>query len=403
MKKCLQNMNVRDKKVILRVDYNVPIQNGTILDDSKIKETLETIFYLISENCRVIILSHLGKIKSAADKEKNTLEPVSKRLSELLGREVFFSKENFGIAVEERVKSLQAGDILMLENTRFLDFPNRLESKCDSQLSLFWASLGDVFVNDAFGSAHRKHASNYGIAEHLPNCIGFLMQKEIGMLNRLVVHAIHPFVVIMGGAKIDDKILLMESMLSKCEYLLCGGGIANTCLYALGFEVGESLVCSDPAILARVRAMLLRYKDKIMLPLDVIVGSTYDKNYIRYKLINEVDTNDIILDIGVKTLNKYKTALDQAETIFLNGTVGLYENMKYANGTKELLNMLAQNKAITVIGGGDAAASVRNFGFEKDFTYISSGGGATLDYLATENLVALSVIGEEDSIETLDL
>ena len=403
MKKCLQNMNVRNKRVVLRVDYNVPMQNGLILDDSKIRETLETIFYLLNENCRIVLLSHFGKIRNENDKTKYSLEKVAERLKELVGEEVYFSKINFGPEVSKRVGLMKPREILMLENTRFMDYPNKLESKCDSQLSLFWASLGDVFVNDAFASSHRKHASTYGISLYLPSCIGFLMQKEIGALDRLVVHAIHPFTVIMGGAKIDDKISLIESLLPKCEHLLCGGGIANTCLSALGFKVGESIISLNPEIIERVKKILLEYKDKIMLPVDVIVGSTYDKNYVKYKLINEIDDNDVILDIGSRTLQKYKAVIDNSQTIFLNGTVGRYEDVRFANGTKELLNMITSSKAVSVCGGGDSASSVRNFGYGEKFTYISSGGGATLDYLATGHLVALEAIREENTIETLDM
>ena len=403
MKKCLQNMDVKNKKVILRVDYNVPVLNGKILDDSKIKETLETIYYLLSENCKIIILSHFGKIRNEFDKKKYSLEIVANRLKELIDQEVYFSKVNFGQEVVERVKMLKPKDILMLENTRFMDLPNKLESKCDMQLSLFWASLGDVFVNDAFATAHRRHASTYGISTYIPSCIGFLMQKEITMLDKLVVNAQHPFTVIMGGAKIDDKIELILSLLPKCEYLLCGGGIANTCLKALGFNVGESIVSRNPLVIQKVKEFLLKYKDKIMLPLDAIVGSTYDKNYVKYKLITDILDNDVIYDIGAKSLEKYKTAIDKSNTIFINGTVGMYEDMRFANGSKELLRLITSTKAITVSGGGDSASSVRNFGFENKFTYISSGGGATLQYLADGHLVALDPIKEEIEIETLDM
>ncbi len=404
MKKCLQNTNVLNKRVLLRVDYNVPIKDGKILDDSKIKATLETICYLLSENCKIIILSHLGKIKTESDKSKYSLKIVAERLKELLDKEVYFSHENFGVPVVDRVNALNGGEILMLENTRFLDVPGNLESGCDPQLSMFFASLADVFVSEAFGTAHRRHASNYGVTKYMESCIGFLMQKEIGMLNRLVIHPIHPFTVIMGGAKIDDKLELLEKLLPKCEHLLLGGGLANTCLKALGFSVGSSLSSNNYKTIKTVQDMLLKYKDKIMLPLDAIVGISYDKDYIKYKMINEIEPNEIILDIGVKTLEKYKTVINNSETIFLNGTVGMYENMRFANGTKELLNIITSSNAITVAGGGDAASSAYNFGCGYKFTYISSGGGATLEYLATETLPALDNISEEDdNIETLDL
>lgn len=404
MKKCLQNTDVLNKRVLLRVDYNVPIKDGKILDDSKIKATLETICYLLSENCKIIILSHLGKIKTESDKSKYSLKIVAERLKELLDKEVYFSHENFGVPVVDRVNALNSGEILMLENTRFLDVPGNLESGCDPQLSIFFASLADVFVSEAFGTAHRRHASNYGVTKYMESCIGFLMQKEIGMLNRLVIHPIHPFTVIMGGAKIDDKLELLEKLLPKCEHLLLGGGLANTCLKALGFSVGSSLSSNNYKTIKTVQDMLLKYKDKIMLPLDAIVGISYDKDYIKYKMINEIEPNEIILDIGVKTLEKYKTVINNSETIFLNGTVGMYENMRFANGTKELLNIITSSNAITVAGGGDAASSAYNFGCGYKFTYISSGGGATLEYLATETLPALDNISEEDdNIETLDL
>ena len=404
MKKCLQNTSVLNKRVLLRVDYNVPIKDGKILDDSKIKATLETICYLLSENCKIIILSHLGKVKTESDKSKYSLKIVAERLKELLDKEVYFSHENFGVPVVDRVNALKGGEILMLENTRFLDVPGNLESGCDPQLSMFFASLADVFVSEAFGTAHRRHASNYGVTKYMESCIGFLMQKEIGMLNRLVIHPIHPFTVIMGGAKIDDKLELLEKLLPKCEHLLLGGGLANTCLKALGFSVGSSLSSNNYKTIKTVQDMLLKYKDKIMLPLDAIVGISYDKDYIKYKMINEIEPNEIILDIGVKTLEKYKSAINNSETIFLNGTVGMYENMRFANGTKELLNIITSSNAITVAGGGDAASSAYNFGCGYKFTYISSGGGATLEYLATETLPALDNISEEDdNIETLDL
>lgn len=405
MKKCLQNMVIKDKKIILRVDYNVPMLNGKILDDSKIKLTLDTIYYLLSENCKIILLSHLGKVRNNNDKKKNTLEPVAMHLKALLNKEdVYFSKENYGVEVINRVNSMLPGEILVLENTRFMDVPNKLESNCDAQLAEFWASLGDVFVNDAFGCAHRAHASSYGISKYVPSCIGFLMQKELGMLNRLVLHPLHPFTVIMGGAKIDDKLELIENLLPKCDHLLCGGGIANSCLEALGFNIGESLATDEAKVIKKIQELLLKYKEKFVLPLDAVVGSTYDPSFAQYKLINKIMDNDIILDIGSKTLQKFSNVINSSETIFMNGTVGAYENMKFANGTKELLRILKKSEAIVVVGGGDASSSVNTLGYANAFTYTSSGGGATLEYIAKEHLIALDPIEEEeDSVEKLDM
>ncbi len=403
MKKCLQNVNVKDKRVILRVDYNVPIKNGKILDDTKIRETLETINYLVEENCKIILLSHLGKIKNKEDKEKYSLAPVANHLKELLQSEVYFTKEIMSEDLYARVEQLKPKEILMLENTRFADIPGKLESSCDIQLSMFWASLGEIFVNDAFGCAHRRHASNYGIAKHIESCIGFLMQRELYSLNKLVQNPEHPFVVVMSGAKIDDKIELLEKMIEKCDYLLCGGGIANTCLRALNFDIGQSLASFNPMTISKIQKIMLNNQEKIMLPLDAIVGTTYDENYVKYKLIDQIDDNDIILDVGLKTLEKYKTAINEAKTIFLNGTLGLYEDVRFANGTKEFFKMVTNSNAITIVGGGDSASAARNLGYENKFTYISSGGGATIDYLGTGTLIALDIIPEEVAIETLDL
>jgi len=404
MKKKLQSMQVRNKRIVLRLDYNIPLRNGVILDDSKIRSSLETIKYLLEQNCKIIILSHLGKIKSNGDKLKYSLEIAAAQLNNLLNTEEYFSKENYGLEITKRVSNMKEKEILILENTRFLDIPKKLESNCDPQLSEFWASLGDIYVNDAFGSSHRRHASTYGIAKYIPSCIGFLIQKELKALDNYIMNPEHPFTLVMGGAKMDDKISLIESLLPKCDYILCGGGIANTCLKALGLEIGESTASYNPEVYDKVKELLLKNKEKFVLPLDAIVGSTYDKDYIKYKLINDVDYNDVIYDIGTKTIEKFKSILEKSKTVFLNGTVGLYEDMRYANGTKELLEVLKNLNANIIVGGGDAASSVRTFGYENDVTYISSGGGATLDYLAKGTLEALDSIEEEDPvIEILDM
>ncbi len=401
MKQRIQNMNVKNKTVLLRVDYNVPLEGTKVLDDTKIKSSLETIEYLLKENCKIILLSHLGKIKSESDKTRYTLEPIANKLKELLKKEVYFSKVNFGPEVIKRVKELKPKEILMLENTRFLDLPQKLESKCDPQVSEFWASLGDIFINDAFGSTHRRHASTYGISEFLPSGIGFLIQKEIEMLEKNVIHAERPFTLIMGGAKLDDKIGLIEALLPKCDHLLLGGGIANTFLETLGFKIGESLTSESKEIKSKVKELLLKNKEKIKLPLDAIVGSTYDKNYIAYKLINKIEDNEMILDISAKTIEEYAPIINESKTIFLNGAVGLYENPKFANGTKELFELLKKSKAKVIVGGGDAVSSVKNLGYQKMPEFISTGGGATLEFLATQKLPALDAI--KDEIETLKL
>ena len=275
MFKKINEADLRDKTVLLRVDYNVPIQNNEILDDTKIKVSLKTINYLLENNCRIIILSHLGKIKSAKDKEKYSLEVVAQRLNELVNTQVIFSRYTRSPELDLKVKTLNNKEILVLENTRFEDYPNKLESNCDLGLAEYWASLADVFVMDAFATSHRRHASTYGIAKFIPSYLGFLVLEEEKMLNTYVLHPEGTFTIIMGGSKIEDKILLMEKLLSKCNYMLVTGGLANSCLKALDLNVGTSLATDDSATLERIKDMLVRYKDKISLPLDVIVSKSY--------------------------------------------------------------------------------------------------------------------------------
>lgn len=403
MFKTLRNTDIKNKRVVLRCDLNVPIKDGFILDDSKIKASLETINYLIENDCKIIILSHLGKVKTKADKAKNTLEPVYNRLRELLKREIYFSRETRAVNLYMQVESMLPKDVLLLENTRFEDLNGNLESGCDPQLSMYWASLCDVFVMDAFGTSHRKHASTYGISKYVPSCIGFLVEKELTCLDKFVINGKRPLTIVMGGAKIEDKIGLIEKFLDKCDYLLLTGGIANTFLKVLNINIGASLCSKNPEILEKVKNMLLNYRDKIMLPLDVIVANTYDENYVKYKKLNELDENDIILDCGNKTIEKYKTAIDESETVFVNGTMGKYEDIRFANGTKEFLRMLSLSNKILVAGGGDSVSAINNFGYSNAFTYLSSGGGATLEYLTTNKLPGLEGIDEDDEVEVLDM
>ena len=396
MYKTLRNTDVKDKRVVLRCDLNVPIKDGVILDDTKIKASLETINYLVEQNCKIVILSHLGKVKKKEDKAKNSLEPVYLRLKELLGRDIYFSRETRTVNMFMQVEALLPKDILLLENTRFEDLNGKLESGCDTQLSMFWASLCDVFVMDAFGSAHRKHASTYGISKYSPSCIGFLVEKELKNLNDYIINGRKPLTVVMGGAKIEDKISLIKSFLDKCDFLLLTGGVANTFLKVLNIEIGESLASKDPDILLEVKNILLKYRNKIMLPLDVIVTETYNKSYVEYKRLNELDPDDIIVDCGNKTIEKYQTAIDKSSTIFVNGTMGKYEDSRFANGTREFLEVLSKSGKVVVVGGGDSVSAVNQFGYSDSFTYLSSGGGATLDYLTDGKLVGLSGIDEEE-------
>lgn len=410
MYKTLKEMDIKGKKVVLRCDFNVPIKDGKILDDNKIVASLETIKYLIDNDCKVIILSHLGKIKEKSDLKKNTLVPVAKRLLKLLTSElnyknihVAFSNHTRSNVLKEKVDSLKEKEILVLENTRYEDFPNKYESNCDEELSKFWASLGDVFVNEAFASAHRTHASTVGIAKHLPSCMGFLFQKELEALDQNVMNPEKPFTVIMGGAKLEDKIKVINKLISKCDHLLLTGGIANTFLKALNINIGFSLYSDNAELMQEIKQMLLDYKDKIVLPFDAIVGSSYDKEYTNYKTIDKIEDNEIILDLGNKTMEKYKEYINESKTVFVNGTAGKYEEEKYSNGTKTLLNILNDSSASVVFGGGDSTASVKKFLPKNNFTYLCTGGGATLDYIINGTLPAIEALKGEEEYEILDI
>ena len=394
--KRLQDMEVDNKTVIVRCDFNVPIKDNQIIDDYKIVKSLDTIKYLLDRNCRIVLLSHLGKVKTEEDKNNNSLEIVARRLKTLLNTNVIFSRVIRNEALNQKIKTLQPKSIILLENTRFMDVPNKQESNCDDDLSKYFASLGDIFVMDAFGSSHRRHASTYGITKYIPSCIGLLVQNEIDNINKYVINAEHPFTIVMGGAKIDDKLELMVELLPKCNYMLLTGGLANTCLKVLGFNVGNSICSKDDAVLAVVKEMLVTYRDKITLPYDVIVTNTYSDNYIDQKNVDEIDSNEEIKDIGGTTLSNYAKVINQSKTIFVNGTAGVYEDNRFANGTKELLRIISSSPADVVVGGGDAASAARTLGYSNSFKFISTGGGATLDYIINHKMAI-----EDNDVEVL--
>lgn len=404
----IQDINIEDKKVVLRCDYNVPIVDGVIQDDTKIKASLKTIEYLLEHNCKIIILSHLGKIKSKQDLKKYTLAPIAKRLLELLNANnrskihVVFSNHTRSSAIVEKVAALNSREILMVENTRFEDYPSNYESSCNEELSKFWASLGDIFVNEAFASSHRKHASTYGIAKYIPGYIGFRVQEELEMLDKYILNAEHPFTVVMGGAKLEDKIKVIEKLLPLCDHLLLTGGIANTFLKALNINIGFSLCSNDEELIDKIKQILLQYRSKIVLPFDAIVGSSYDKEYTSLKMINKLDDNEIIYDLGHKTIEKYSIYLNESQTVFINGTAGKYEDPRYANGTKEILAALNYSGANVIVGGGDCVAAVNKFNYKDAFTYLCTGGGASLDYIANGSLIALEPLKKEENYEVLD-
>ena len=402
MKQLLRNMFVDNKRILLRCDFNVPMINGNITDESKIIKSLETINYLLSKNCKIIILSHLGRVKTEEDKKIYSLLPVKATLERLLNRPVLFATDILSEETKNMALNLKSGEILLLENTRFLDVPNKWESTLNEEVAQRLATLGEIFVFDAFAVAHRSHTTVVGIPKYIPSCLGFLVEKEQAMLDKLIMNPKRPFTVIMGGAKVDDKLKIITSLLPKCEHLLVSGGIANSFLSALSLNVGSSLKTEDQAIITELKKLMLAYKEKFAFPLDAIVTTTYSDTP-RMNDINKIDTNDVIKDIGVKTIEKYGKILKESETIFMNGTMGIYEEKAFANGTTEILNILKDKKEHVVIGGGDTVGAVNTLGFKNIFPNISSGGGATLEYIANGTLPGIEAIREEDNIEVLDL
>ena len=370
MKK-INEIDISNKKVIIRVDYNVPFKEDKITDNSKIEKSLETLKYLLDKNCRIVILSHLGRVKSEEDKKKYSLKIAAKELADLINKPVKFLDQCYGEKVKQIVEESSLGEIIMLENTRIMDFPDKLESKNNETLAKFWASLGEVYVNDAFGSCHRAHASTAGIAKYIPSCVGFLVAKELENLDLLVKNPAHPFTVFMGGAKVDDKIKIISSLLPKCDHLLLGGGIANSFLKAKGADLGSSLATSDEEILNECRKLMTDYKAKIVLPVDFALD------------------DGCIYDVGIKTIDIYKKYINDSSIIFVNGTCGKFEDERFTEGTEALFKTLKESGKTVIVGGGDTVSAVRKFGYEKAFKFLSSGGGATLEYIANGKLDAL--------------
>ena len=382
--KSIKEVNIKNKKVLLRCDLNVTIKDGIIIDDTKIIKSLDTINYLLNNNNSIIILSHLGKVKSESDKEKNTLYPVYLRLKELLNNNIYFSKETRGKELENIVDKLKEKEILLIENTRYEDYPKKLESGCDEELSKYWSKLGNIFVNDAFGTSHRKHASNYGIKKYLESYYGLLIDEELSKLDELINNPKKPFTVIMGGAKVDDKLELINNLLKYCDNLIVGGGIANTFLEAHGKNIGKSL--SNKEYINDVKDIYNQYKNKIILPVDFYVENN---NKRTYRKDAEITDEDCIYDVGEESINLYKEIIDKSSTIFINGTLGLYENEDYKYGTYNLLKILSDSNKKVFVGGGDAVSSVNKLGFGDKFYYKSTGGGATLEYIIKKHAPAL--------------
>lgn len=391
MKKSIRDYDISNKKVIIRVDFNVPIKNGKILDDSRIVSSLDTIRYAIDNNAKVILMSHLGRIKSEEDKKKNSLYIVSKRLQELLEKKVMFINSTRGKELENAIDLLRPGDVLLMENTRFEDLYGEKESKNNSELGSYWASLGEIFINDAFGTAHRSHASNVGIGSHLPNGVGFLIEKELKSFE-LLNNPTRPFTVILGGSKVNDKIGVIESLVKKCDYILIGGAMAYTFLKAQGYNVGASLI--DINSIDFCKDILKKYTNKIKLPVDSIVSTEVGKSS-ENRLISEFEIDDVGLDIGKDTVTYFKDVLDISNTVVWNGPLGYYELDEYSNGTKEILKSLLHTNKTVIIGGGDTSSCAINYGYKNKFTHISTGGGASLKLLEGKKLPGIEVIEDK--------
>ncbi|MBV5103972.1 phosphoglycerate kinase [Mammaliicoccus sciuri] len=394
-KKNVKDVELKGKKVLVRADFNVPMKDGAITNDNRIVQALPTIKYIIEQGGKVILFSHLGKVKTEEDKQGLSLKPVAERLSELLNKEVTFVPETRGEALESAIDGLSEGDVLVFENTRFEDIDGKKESKNDPELGEYWASLGDVFINDAFGTAHREHASNVGIASNIETASGFLMDKEIKFIGGVVSEPERPLVAILGGAKVSDKIGVIENLLTIADKVIIGGGMAYTFFKAQGKEIGLSLLEEDKVDFAK--DLLERAGDKIILPVDCKVAKEFSNDAeITVVSADEIPTDQEAMDIGPKSVEVFSEALQGSNTVVWNGPMGVFEFSNFAQGTIGVCKAIANLKdATTIIGGGDSAAAAMDLGFADDFTHISTGGGASLEYLEGKALPGIEAISEK--------
>ena len=384
MKKSIKDLgNLQGKTVLMRVDFNVPLKDGEITNDNRITAALPTIEYALNQGAKVVAFSHLGRVKEEADKASKSLAPVAVRLSELLGKEVKFVPETRGTELEATVKGLNEGEILMFENTRFEDVDGKKESKNDPELAKYWASLGDVFVNDAFGTAHRAHASNVGIASNIGegnSASGFLVDKEIKFIGRAVDNPERPLVAILGGAKVSDKIAVIENLLDKADKVIIGGGMAYTFMKAQGKEIGISL-CEDDKV-EYARELMAKAGDKLVLPIDTVVAKEFSNDAPSRVSEGDIQPDEEGLDIGPKSVELFKNTLEGAKTVIWNGPMGVFEMPNFAKGTIGVCEAIAHLEgATTIIGGGDSATAAISLGYAEKFSHISTGGGASLEYL----------------------
>lgn len=394
-KKIVSDLELKGKVVLERADFNVPLKDGEITNDNRIVQALPTIKYIIEQGGKLVLFSHLGKVKQESDKEGLTLKPVADALSEKLGKEVTFVPETRGEKLETAIKNLKEGDVLLVENSRFEDLDGKKESKNDPELGKYWASLGDVFVNDAFGTAHREHASNVGISTHLETAAGYLMEKEIKFIGGVVNDPHKPVVAILGGAKVSDKIGVIKNLVNIADKILIGGGMAYTFLKAQGKEIGLSLLEEDKIDFAK--ALLESNGDQIVLPVDAKVAKEFSNDAeITEVSIDNIPSDQEAMDVGPKTVELFSKELEGAHTVVWNGPMGVFEFSNFAQGTIGVCKAIANLKdATTIIGGGDSAAAAISLGFEDDFTHISTGGGASLEYLEGIELPGIKAINNK--------
>lgn len=397
MKKTIEDLQLENKKVILRVDFNVPISNNTIMGTKRIDEELPTIKYILSKNASLIILSHLGRVKTEEDKKTKSLEIVAKKLAQLLNRDVKFINENRSEAVTNAVKNLKPGEILVLENTRFQDLNNKAESNNDEDLAKYWASLGDVYVNDAFGTAHRAHASTYGISQYSKeSALGFLMNNEVEHLQKLLVGFKRPFVAIIGGAKVSDKIKVLEKLFELADKVLIVGGMAYTFQKALNRKIGTSIFEEDKVEMAK--EYLNKYKDKIVLPIDNAYVDEFADKTPKFTSPENPDIPDgnMGLDIGPESIKLFASIIKNAKTIFWNGPAGVTEFSNFEAGTKGIATAIAQNRdCYSVVGGGDSVTAINKLGYQDKFSFISTGGGASIEFVQGKKLPGIEAIQDK--------
>ena len=394
MKKTVRDIDVAGKKCLVRCDFNVPMKDGKITDDFRIVSALPTIQYLVENKACVILMSHMGKPKGEP-KPELSLRPVAERLTELLGQEVKFSSCPTVVCdhIRETAAALQPGEVMLLENTRY----RKEETKSEEPFTGELASLGELFVNDAFGTAHRDHSSTAGIARYLPTVSGFLIEKEVKFLGDAVESPERPFVAIMGGAKVGDKIPVIENLMKKVDSIIIGGGMTYTFLKAQGYEIGTSILDADSIELSKeLLAKAEAAGVKILLPVDAVVTDDFENNNV-IKTVDaaEMPADMMGMDIGPKTIELFQAAIAEAKTIVWNGPMGVFENPKFETGTKAVAQALADSDAVTVIGGGDSAAAVEQFGLKDKMTHVSTGGGASMEFLEGKVLPGIACIEEK--------